>query len=120
MVRLIFELVLDKKLEMYVSPLLNEELKKKFDFFQVNQATQDEIQDFINTKGILVEPTVKIEVNRDKKDNFLLELSETANADYLVTRDKDLLELTQGRWKHTIIIKPEDFLPFLRSIKIVQ
>ncbi len=35
----------------------------------------------------------KIEICRDLKDNFLLALAKDARADYLITGDKDILEL---------------------------
>lgn len=40
---------------------------------------------------------VKSEINicRDSKDNFILALCKDANADYLLTGDKDLLELRE-------------------------
>lgn len=41
----------------------------------------------------IVEVRSKVEVCRDSKDNFLLALAKDSKADYLVTGDKDLLEL---------------------------
>lgn len=118
MMRSVFELVIDKKINLYASPSLLSELKKKFDFFSVNQQVQNEVLFFVNMSGIIIDPYIIIEESRDIKDNFLLELSETANADYLVTRDNDLLVLK--KWKDTVIITPEDFLPFLRKNKILK
>lgn len=46
----------------------------------------DPFIDFIEVKSIVT-------VCRDKKDNFLLELAKDGNADYLLTGDKDLLDL---------------------------
>ncbi len=117
MVNLIFDLVISRKLDMYFSPILKQELKKKFEFFQVSDTVFEEVMEFVNTKGILIEPHITIEKSRDIKDNFLLELSEAANADYLVTRDEDLLVFK--KWKNTEIIKPEDFLPLLRKMKLL-
>jgi uncharacterized protein len=117
MVKTIFELVMDEKLVMVVSVALIRELKKKLDYFKVPQQVQMEILFFIENKSTLVEPTVTINESRDKKDNFLLELSETAKANYLVTRDKDLLVVKN--WKDTIIFMPEDFLPNLRKMGIL-
>ena len=45
---------------------------------------------------------------RDSKDNFLLELAIDGKADYLITGDKDLLELKTIR--KTKIVKMSDFL----------
>ena len=115
---LIIDLVINRKLDMYFSPALKQELQKKFDFFQVSNTVYEEVMEFVHTKGMLIVPNITIEKSRDVKDNFLLELSEAGNVDYLVTRDEDLLVLK--RWKNTAIIKPEDFLPLLRKMKLLQ
>ena len=73
---------------------------------------------FVEKKGVSINPDISIERSRDKKDNFLLELSEVAKADYLVTRDNDLLILR--KWKDTTIIMPEDFLPKLRNLGLLE
>lgn len=117
LMRLVFELVLDNKITMFVSPALKDELKEKFASFGVSQQVQDEAMLFVERKGILVTPAITIEHAQDRKDNFLLKRSEAAHADYLVTRDNDLLVLK--KWKETAIIKPEDFLPFLRRMKLL-
>ena len=43
----------------------------------------------------IVEPEQIEQVCRDPNDNYLLALARTAEADYLVTRDEDLLTLQQ-------------------------
>ena len=120
MMKLVFELIIDRKINLYISSALKDELLRKLQEFKVVEGIQSEVLDFIETKGVLVEPSVKVTACRDKEDNFLLELAETAKADYLITRDKDLLDLPKHIWKTTIIIKPEDFLPLLRSLKIIE
>jgi putative PIN family toxin of toxin-antitoxin system len=57
--------------------------------------------DFVNVGS-------EITVCRDLKDDFLLALAKDGNANYLITGDKDLLEL--GCFENTIIIKIADFL----------
>ena len=54
---------------------------------------------------IEIEPTHFI--NRDPKDNFLLDLIDYSKADYLVTGDKDLLELNP--FKTAEILTPKEF-----------
>ena len=44
---------------------------------------------------------------KDEKDNFILDLIEASNAEYLVTGDCELLNL--GKFKNTKIITPSDF-----------
>ena len=46
-------------------------------------------------------------INRDPKDNFLLNLIDASKADYLVTGDNDLLIL--NLFKTAKIITPSDF-----------
>lgn len=118
MVKTIFELVLDNTLTMYVSPKLRQELNRKLEFFGVTKQVHDYVMLFFDTKGISVDPDISVTESRDKKDNFLLELSEAAKADYLVTRDEDLLIF--NKWKDTTIIMPEDFLPMLRKLGLLQ
>lgn len=118
MVMKIFELILDNTLTMYVSPKLRQELDRKLAFFGVNKQVHDDVMLFFDTKGISVHPEISINESRDKEDNFLLELSEAAKVDYLVTRDEDLLILNKRR--DTTIIRPEDFLPVLRKLGLLQ
>jgi uncharacterized protein len=49
----------------------------------------------IDKFGILVQVSTEIHQCRDIKDNFLLSLAIDGNADYLVTGDKDLIDLKQ-------------------------
>lgn len=120
LVKLVFDLVIDKKIGLYVSPALKEEVLEKLHYFGVSQEVQDDVMSFIEQRGILIKPDVKITVCRDKEDNFVLELAESSRVDYLITRDKDLLELPNKKWKNTKIVKPEGFLSYLRAKKILR
>lgn len=120
MMKVVFDLVLNNKLTLFVSQTLKAEVLEKLQVYGINEQVQNEIMLFMETRGILVKPTVRITVCRDPEDNFVLELTETAQADYLITRDKDLLDLPNQEWKNTKIIMPEDFLPFLRKKGILS
>lgn len=63
--------------------------------------TIDEYADFVNVQ-------TKIDVCRDRKDNFLLSLAIDGNADFLLTGDNDLLDLI--KFGETNIITISDFL----------
>lgn len=63
--------------------------------------TIDEYADFVKIKS-------EIQICRDPKDNFLLSLSVDGNADFLLTGDKDLLDLRE--FGETTIITITDFL----------
>lgn len=62
----------------------------------------------IEMEALFIEPELRISVCRDPKDNKFLELAVAANADCIVTGDKDLLVLNPFRGIK--IISPADFL----------
>lgn len=110
----ILEMIQDENLILVMSEELEEEvilkLKNKFEL------SSEEIEDFLifaQAFALWFEPNIKIDVCRDTKDNFLLELAQVSNSDFLLTRDKDLLVL--DNWKNTQICKPENFLNLLRT-----
>ena len=66
-----------------------------------------ELIELLETIAEKVEIKPKHFINRDPKDNFLLDLIDFSKADYLVTGDKDLLEHNQ--FKTATILTPADF-----------
>lgn len=79
-----------------------EKFKKYFPEESVN-----ELVELLETiaKKVEIKPTHFI--NRDPKDNFLLDLIDYSEADYLITGDKDLL--THNPFKTAKIITPTEF-----------
>ena len=75
-------------------------------FFSSNDI--EEILETIDEYADFVKVQTKTEVCRDPKDNFLLSLSIDGNADFLLTGDKDLLDLS--KFGETTIITISDFL----------
>lgn len=63
--------------------------------------TIEEYIDFIKIR-------TEVDICRDPKDNFLLSLSVDGKVDYLLTGDKDLLEI--GKFENTTIVTISDFL----------
>ncbi len=59
----------------------------------------------------LVTSNVKVDVCRDKKDNKFIECALSANADYIVSGDEDLLSLKQFR--NIKIVKTTEILKIL-------
>lgn len=82
--------------------LLQQKVKKYFPKDSVNELI--ELLETIAEK-IEIQPTHFI--NRDPKDNFLLDLIDFSKADYLVTGDKDLLE--HNPFKTAEILSPKEF-----------
>jgi len=77
-------------------------LKKYFPQKSVNELT--ELLETI-AENIEIKPTHFI--NRDPKDNFLLDLIDFSKADYLITGDKDLLE--HNPFLTAKILSPKEF-----------
>jgi len=70
----------------------------------------DDISDLIeqiNSVGELIEIQSDIQLCRDEKDNFLLNLATDGKADFLITGDKDLLEI--GEIDSTKILTYREF-----------
>jgi len=66
-----------------------------------------ELLDLLDTIAEKVEIKPMHFINRDPKDNFLLDLIEFSKADYLVTGDRDLLILNP--FKSATILTPASF-----------
>jgi len=77
-------------------------LKKHFP-----QESVIELLEFLETIAETVEIKPTHFLNRDPKDNFLLDLIDFSQADYLVTGDKDLL--VHNPFKSATILTPADF-----------
>lgn len=67
----------------------------------------DELIELIHSEGEEVLVTSEVDACRDPKDNYLLALVKDANADYLITGDKDLLVL--GSFANAQIINYRTF-----------
>ncbi|SFU04149.1 hypothetical protein SAMN04489724_3551 [Algoriphagus locisalis] len=83
-----------------------EKLKKYFPPDSVN-----DLIDLLESIAVKVEISPTHFVSRDPKDNFLLDLIDYAKADFLVTGDKDLLELNP--FKTAQIVTPSTFASVL-------
>jgi uncharacterized protein len=71
------------------------------------QQRVDELLDFLRIAGHVFNVTATHQLLRDAKDNFLLDLIDVSKADFLVTGDKDVLEL--GIFKTAKILTPSEF-----------
>ena len=68
----------------------------------------EELIKYFDEYGILIKVTSDINICRDEKDNFLLNLAKDSKAEFLVTGDYDLLVLE--KIDNTQIITLKDFL----------
>ena len=81
--------------------------RKKFDPYVTHDERMRFIVSFLKVAE-MIETTETINVCRDPKDDMLLELAVTGDAEFLVTGDKDLLVLNPFRGVE--VITPREFL----------
>ncbi len=79
------------KFERYIT------LSKRIEFYEIFKSSLQ-----------IIPVTTSILACRDPKDNMFLELAVSSKADYIITGDKDLLELNPFR--STQIITPKEFV----------
>src|SRR3989344_2981588 len=105
----VYRLVLKRKIITYISlPIITEiieVLTKKFNF---NQIKLQQIERKIKKFFIVVNPSKVIDKVRDPDDNRVLEAAVEGNCDFIITGDKDLLDL--GKFKKIKILTAEEFL----------
>lgn len=112
--RIIIEAWLSKKYIFCLSPELKAEILNKLQrkFLLPVHAIQT-IKEALDTNTEKYIPKKRLFVCKDDEDNFLLELAQEAQADYIVSGDKLVLKLKQ--YNKTSIISPKDFLKFLED-----
>jgi len=107
--RKIILLWLTKKYQCCISPELKAEILGKLkNKFLLSKENLQEIEEALDALSVKFVPKIKLEICQDPTDNFLLELSEESNADFLISDDKKVLDLK--RHKSTKIISPKEFL----------
>lgn len=73
-----------------------------------SSADIEELLETIDEFAVFIKVQTTIEICRDPKDNFLLSLAIDGKADFLLTGDNDLLDLT--KFGNTSIINISNFL----------
>jgi putative PIN family toxin of toxin-antitoxin system len=109
----IVQQALDGKIEIVTSKdILNEVrkvLKDPKEGFMLGEQEIDDIVNGILLYAKLVEPAIIVDVvKRDPKDNPIIACALTAKAEFIVTRDNDLLVLKE--YAGINILTPEEFL----------
>jgi putative PIN family toxin of toxin-antitoxin system len=109
----IVQQALDGKIEIVTSKdILNEVrkvLKDPKEGFMLGEQEIDDIVNGILLYAKLIEPAIIVDVvKRDPKDNPIIACALTAKAEFIVTRDNDLLVLKE--YAGINILTPEEFL----------
>lgn len=90
--------------------LLKPRIRKKYHY------PDEAITEYVQLLGLLAELATDlpaVHVVRDPSDDMILATALAAPAEYLVSRDKDLLSL--GTREQISIVSPEDFITLLRQ-----
>lgn len=106
--------------DLFLSPQILDELKRVLltkrhlrARYQYDDAAALEFTDGVAELATVITDLPDVKIVRDPTDDMIIACAIAAGADYLVTRDKDLLSL--GSHGATAIITPEAFLGVLRS-----
>jgi uncharacterized protein len=93
--------IAESAVEIFLSDKLLNEITKVLKYprleHRVSEAKLHKLFKIFKNEIKKIQPACSISDCRDAKDNFLLELAVSANADYLVTGDSDLLVLNPYR-----------------------
>lgn len=109
----VLNLVLDEKVIAVTSPILlaefqevyNKNFPLKFVDFEL---TLEKIEEIFK----MVKPKRSLKIVRDEDDNRVLEAAVEGGCDFIITGDKDLLDL--GKYKKIKIMKADEFLEIIQ------
>lgn len=93
----------NESLSEFIEVTARPKFKKYFTIEDIIEAI-----DYMDQYGTIIKVKSQVDLCRDKKDNFWLELAKDGKADYLVTGDDDLLTLKS--FGQTRILKFKDYL----------
>jgi len=107
-----------EQIELYVSAALLEELddvlRRPRIQMLISEVDRFDLGALLRERSTAVDVDWVPDVCRDPDDNYLLGLAAATHADYLVTRDEDLLSLE--KFRGTEIVYPARFLRILREL----
>ena len=106
---IIYDLFIEDKICLYVSPPLIAEYhavleRSKFSHFQEFYIKAKTVLANIETKALLVKPSIVLDIVSDKDDNKILELADECGADFIITGNTK--DFTFPQYKQTKIVTP--------------
>ena len=101
--------------KIFTSEFILREVKEKLTGkIKLPADTVGEIIDYLRGQAVLATPLIKVSgISRDPDDDNIIALAVTVKADYIVSGDKDLLDL--GNYQSILIVSPKKFSEILRS-----
>ncbi|MHC5612579.1 MAG: putative toxin-antitoxin system toxin component, PIN family [Nostoc sp.] len=106
------KLLVEETIQVVVSEEILEEIMlvtqrpKLQKYFPPNKV--DELIQILRTIGLFINILSEVYLCRDAKDNYLLALAKDSDANFLLTGDKDLLEI--AKFENTEIVTYQEFL----------
>lgn len=109
----ILKLVQEKKIQPIISSALIAELEEVVSKKSViSEGDLPRVREFIHEYFALVSPKKNLTiVDRDPDDNRVLEAAVEGDCEYIITGDRDLLDLK--RYKNIKIVSPAEFLELI-------
>jgi len=106
-----------ERFDFYFSSELLQEVNNTLEYSRsikrINEINLQTYIDFVEESSVIIDSTSVVTICRDKKDNFLLALAKDAGADFLITRDPDLLILK--KFDNTSIVTLQQFLEIINK-----
>ena len=104
-------------IQLFASPEIIAEIKRVSEYPKLQKYLTDEDKRrlFIMTHRMVKKsyPKEKISFPRDQGDSIYLEAAVSCGADYILTGDRDLLDLE--KYKNIIIISPSEFIKLIST-----
>lgn len=112
----------DKRFLLVISPSILAEMEdvihrpRVMRFHKYSAQELQRIVKELTNVSYVVPGNTQVEIVRDPDDNKIVSAAIEGQADYIISRDKDLLDLKQ--YQGIKIVSPEEFMKILRSLNL--
>ena len=109
---ILYEHVFGDKVKLCLSDALMKEYvdvlnRPKFNRYSDFLFRAEYVLSYLQKKGEMYQPSVKLDIIKDTADNRLLELADSSRAEFLITGNTN--DFTMSVYKNTTIINPRDY-----------
>ncbi|QGA81062.1 putative toxin-antitoxin system toxin component, PIN family [Candidatus Nanohalobium constans] len=104
------ELALGEEIDAFATQSMIDEVSEvlEYDKFDFSEKEQQKFLEILVSEFLFISSEESIDKSQDPEDNKFLECAVSANADYIISGDSDLLELKE--YENITIVKPQKFL----------
>lgn len=114
----LLDVLLNDNIHIYTSEKLDDEIRNTLHSPKLSKYVRPDIREefllYYPSAVIVITVVSVVELCRDKKDDFLLALSQDAQADYLISGDIDLLVIKE--FGCTKIVKLPEFISIIQDL----